>query len=157
MHATSSAPAAGAEPAARVLRALQAFRGVVLREAMRQTIKFLHGHNASFATITALIALQQRGDQSVSQLAREIGLSLAATSQLVDRLVQEKLVARTESSVDRRRKQLALTAAGRGFLSRMDGAYSVAAERSLRDVPSDALLDLEAALAGVVAHVNRDS
>ena len=95
-----------------VLQALKTFRALVLRDAMRQTVRFLHGRNASLASIVALMVLQKQGSQSlVSQLAREVGLSLAATSQLVDRLVRDKLVARRESPVDRRRKQLALTSA----------------------------------------------
>jgi DNA-binding MarR family transcriptional regulator len=135
--------------ASAVLREFRTFRGLVLGDAIRQTLKFLHRHNASFASIKALMALQERGDQSVSQLAAEIGLSVAATSQLLDRLVHDKLVARTESPLDRRRKELALTASGRTFLNRMDGTYSVAAERVLGTIPAAALEDLERALAAV--------
>jgi DNA-binding MarR family transcriptional regulator len=122
---------------------------------MRQTIKFLHGHNASLATIAALMDLNRRGDQSVSQLARQIGLSLAATSQLIERLVQERLVTRKQSAVDRRRKEVALTTAGRRLLTRMDGTYSEAAERALAHVPPRVLRDLESALAAVTAYAEQ--
>ncbi len=145
----------GSAPGKAVVRQFKIFRAVVFRDPMRETIKFLHARNATFAMIAALMALQAQSDRSVSELAREIGLSLAATSQLIDRLVQDGLVGRTESPVDRRRKQLALTATGRGFLAAMDGAYSAAAERALGNVPTDALRALEAALAVVIAHVQR--
>jgi DNA-binding MarR family transcriptional regulator len=134
-----------------VLRTFLEFRSVVLRDPMRQTITFLHGHNLSIAAIAALMELHQRGDQSVSQLATDIGLSVAATSQLVEKLVQEKLVTRTESAVDRRRKQLALTTAGRRLLGKMEKSYTVAAERVFAGIPAQALRDLDAALAAVIA------
>jgi DNA-binding MarR family transcriptional regulator len=135
-----------------VLRTFLEFRSVVLRDPMRQTITFLHGHNLSIAAIAALMELKQRGDQSVSQLAGDIGLSVAATSQLIERLVQEKLVTRTESAEDRRRKQLALTAAGRRLLGKMEGAYTASAEKAFAGIPARALRDLESALAAVIAH-----
>jgi DNA-binding MarR family transcriptional regulator len=135
-----------------VLRTFLEFRSVVLRDPMRQTITFLHGHNLSIAAIAALLELHRSGDQSVSQLAADIGLSVAATSQLIERLVQEKLVTRTESAVDRRRKQLALTAAGRRLLSKMEGAYTASAEKAFAGVPAHALRDLDAALAAVIAY-----
>ena len=135
-----------------VLRTFLEFRSVVLRDPMRQTITFLHGHNLSIAAIAALLELHQHGDQSVSQLATDIGLSVAATSQLIERLVQEKLVTRTESAEDRRRKQLALTTAGRRLLTKMEKSYSTAAERVFAGVPAQALRDLDAALAAVIAH-----
>lgn len=134
-----------------VLRTFLEFRSVVLRDPMRQTITFLHGHNLSIAAIASLMELGRRGDQSVSQLATDIGLSVAATSQLIERLVQEKLVTRTESAVDRRRKQLALTTAGRRLLNKMEGAYTAAAEKVFAGVPAHALRDLDAALAAVIA------
>lgn len=138
-----------------LLRAFVEFRAIVLRDPMRQTIKFLHGHNASLASIAALMELNRRGDQSVSQLARELGLSLAATSQLIERLVRERLVTRTEAEADRRRKQLGLTTAGRRLLTRMEGSYLEAAERALARVPARALRELEAALAAVIQHADR--
>jgi DNA-binding HxlR family transcriptional regulator len=82
-------------PAERVLDAFKAFRSVVLRDSMRQTIKFLHERNLSLAAVATLMALRERGDQTISTLAREIGLSVAAMSQLVERLVQDDLVRRT--------------------------------------------------------------
>ncbi|MEO5869387.1 MAG: MarR family winged helix-turn-helix transcriptional regulator [Gemmatimonadaceae bacterium] len=145
---------AGPEPKD-VLRTFLEFRSVVLRDPMRQTITFLHGHNLSIAAIAALMELHQGGDQSVSQLAADIGLSVAATSQLVEKLVQEKLVTRTESAEDRRRKQLALTTAGRRLLGKMEQSYTSAAERVFAGIPAHALRDLDAALAAVIASAPR--
>jgi DNA-binding MarR family transcriptional regulator len=134
-----------------VVRAFIDFRRVVLRDSMRQSIKFLHGHNVSFGAIAALMTLRERGEQSISNLAAEIGLSVAATSQLVERLVQDDYVKRTESPDDRRRKQVALSAKGQGFLSRMEGSYAVAA-KALGGVPATSLKRLELAFRDVLRH-----
>jgi len=136
-------------PEGAVVRAFLEFRRVVLRDSMRQSIKFLHGNNLSFGAVASLMTLRDRGDQSISDLAYEIGLSVAATSQLVERLVQDELVHRTESSADRRRKQVALSAKGQALLSRMEGSYT-AASKVLADVPAPVLKRLEAAFRDVL-------
>jgi DNA-binding MarR family transcriptional regulator len=135
-----------------VVRAFIDFRRVVLRDSMRQSIKFLHGHNVSFGAIATLMTLKERGEQSISDLANEIGLSLAATSQLVEKLVQDEFVKRTAAPDDRRRKQVALSAKGQTFLSRMEGSYT-AASKTLGDVPAPTLKRLELAFRDVMRHL----
>jgi DNA-binding MarR family transcriptional regulator len=126
-------------PAEHVLRAFKDFRAVVWRDPMRQSIKFLHQHNMSLAGIVTLMTLRERGGLSLSDLANETGLSPAAESQLVDKLVREGLVRRTEHRSDRRRKQVALTARGTAFLGRMDGSHASAALAVLRQIPAATL------------------
>lgn len=121
----------GAADAERAMRAFKALRMAVLRDSMRQTIKFLHKHNLSYAAVVALMTLRDRGSQSISDLASEIGLSLAATSQLVERLVKDGFVRRTAQEPDRRRKEVALAAKGHTFLERVDSAHSAAAVQVL--------------------------
>ena len=151
-----STRAAADTPEDAVFRAFLDFRRVVFRDSMRQSIKFLHGQNMSFGAIASLMTLRERGEQSISHLAEEIGLSLAATSQLVERLVQDDLVRRTESPDDRRRKQVALTAKGQGFLTRMEGSYT-AASKALSGVPAPTLKRLESAFREVLRQLERST
>jgi DNA-binding MarR family transcriptional regulator len=156
MSSGRRSPPAPSTPEERVLRAFKEFRAVVLRDPMRQTIKFLHGRNMSFASIATVMALRERGDQTISALAHEIGLSVAATSQLVERLVQDELVRRTEHPSDRRRKQVALTAKGNAFLAKMDASHFAAAATVLSRAPVPALKRLEVALAEVTSKLSRE-
>jgi DNA-binding MarR family transcriptional regulator len=117
--------------AERALKAFKALRIALLRDPMRQTIKFLHKHELSYAAVVALMTLRDRGSQSISDLSTEIGLSLAATSQLVDKLVKDGLVRRTATEPDRRRKEVALAAKGQTFLDRVESAHSTAAVQVL--------------------------
>lgn len=125
--------------AEQMLRAFKDFRAVVWRDPMRESIKFLHQHNMSLAGIVSLMTVGQRGELSVSDLAEETGLSVAAESQLVNKLVRDGFVRRTEHPGDRRRKQVTLTARGTAFLRRMDGAHTGAALAVLRRLPDSTL------------------
>lgn len=58
------------------------------------------------------------GDASVRKIARGLGVSLPAASQLVDRCVKKGLLARAENESDRRLAAVSLTENGRTLVSR---------------------------------------
>jgi len=118
------------------------------RELRRETEQF--GVTSRQATLLALV--RALPDASLSDLAAEEGISTAALSGHVDRLVRRGLVERRRSDVDRRRVGLELTDDGARVLrsvrerrtawlaqrlGRLDRGELVAIERSL-----PALLDL---------------
>jgi DNA-binding MarR family transcriptional regulator len=59
---------------------------------------------------------------ALTELAPQMGLSVAAAGRAVDGLVRLGFVARSEDPVDRRVKRLALTDAGHGALERINAA-----------------------------------
>jgi DNA-binding MarR family transcriptional regulator len=59
---------------------------------------------------------------ALSELAHEVGLSVAATGRVVDALVRTDLVSRREDEADRRVKRLALTAHGDEILAQIAAA-----------------------------------
>src|SRR5437762_807245 len=63
--------------------------------------------------LVTLHLLAHAGGRSVGAIATKLRLSPAATSHLVERLVQAGLVARAEDPDDRRQRRLAITADGR--------------------------------------------
>ncbi len=78
--------------------------------------RFLKHKELNYAQYGALMRLYHHGDCPVSALSKPFGISIPAASQLVDKLVQEGYVERTESLHDRRVKQLALTTRGRALV-----------------------------------------
>jgi DNA-binding MarR family transcriptional regulator len=74
--------------------------------------------------VLTLFKLHDQSPQCVSSLAAVLHLSQPATSQLLDRLVQEGLVDRTEDPGDRRRKRLAITPRGARLVTRLAEAKS---------------------------------
>ncbi|CAM3173957.1 MarR family transcriptional regulator [Deinococcus saxicola] len=88
----------------------------------------LQGEDVSFTQMTALYKVRAFAPISVTALAEHLGVSLPATSQLIQELVRRNLMERRENPQDRREKLLALSEKGQQFLSvkekSMIGAYS---------------------------------
>jgi DNA-binding MarR family transcriptional regulator len=89
---------------------------------------------------------------ALTELAPQMGLSVAAAGRAVDGLVRSGFVSRTEDPADRRIKRLALTDDGRAALERIAAARLVGLRRfaaTLGDAERDALAG---ALEAVFAH-----
>lgn len=80
--------------------------------------EFRHVHllEVTLSQLSAMLVLGEAGSQTVSSLADQIGLSRAATSHLVERLVKRKLLDRTEDPEDRRQKRVTLAKKGQELL-----------------------------------------
>jgi DNA-binding MarR family transcriptional regulator len=72
----------------------------------------------SFSQISVLMRLYHGGNSGISEIGSQLGVTKAAASQAVDRLVQLGLIGRTEDPVDRRAKRLALTQRGRTLIEK---------------------------------------
>ncbi|MBL8097497.1 MAG: MarR family transcriptional regulator [Anaerolineales bacterium] len=70
----------------------------------------------SMPQIGTLMRIHRQGALPVSDISKEMGTTLAATSQLVERLVQQGLITRTEDPNDRRVRLIAMTDKGRAIL-----------------------------------------
>jgi len=86
---------------------------VFMHRSMRDFRKFMDTTGLSFSQINILMRLVHHGNTSVSEVGAQLGVTNAAASQAVERLVQLGLIVRTEDPEDRRAKQLALTQKGR--------------------------------------------
>ena len=67
----------------------------------------------SIPQVGLLMQLYHHGRCGVTDISKQSGVTNAAASQLVDRLVDKQLLERTEDQHDRRVKQLSLTPKGR--------------------------------------------
>ncbi len=95
-----------------LVRALQDWIGVVMRRSMRSILLFLKENELSMSQVGALFQINH-GSSNVSDIGEGLGISIAASSQMLERLVQQGLVLRLEDPQDRRVKQLGLTEKGR--------------------------------------------
>lgn len=89
---------------------------VFMQRSMRDFRRFMVTTGLSFSQINILMRMVHRGSTSVSEVGDQLGVSIAAASQAVDRLVQLGLIKRNEDPEDRRAKQLALTKKGRDLI-----------------------------------------
>jgi DNA-binding MarR family transcriptional regulator len=86
---------------------------VFMHRSMRDFRRFMDQTGLSFSQISILMRLLHGGNAGVSEIGDQLGVTNAAASQAVDRLVQLGLIERTEDPADRRAKKLALTSEGR--------------------------------------------
>jgi len=89
---------------------------VFMRRSMRNFILYSKQQGLTMSQIGALFHLQRNGACGVSDIADHLGVSNAAASQLLERLVQQDMVTRSEAPHDRRVKQITLTEKGRQAL-----------------------------------------
>lgn len=80
--------------------------------SMRAFLQFAKEHGLSVPQIGALLRISHRGACGVSDLGDELGVTSAAASQMLERLVQGGLVERREDPDDRRAKRIELTDRG---------------------------------------------
>jgi DNA-binding MarR family transcriptional regulator len=83
----------------------------VLGRIIQDFMRSMHRSGLSAPQIHALLFIYHspNGECGLSEIGGLTGASDAAVSQLIERLVQQELVERTEDSVDRRNKKLRLT------------------------------------------------
>ena len=74
--------------------------------------RFMDETGLSFSKVNVLMRLFHGRNCGVSGIGEEMGVTNAAASQAVDRLVQLGMIERTEDPDDRRSKRLALTQKG---------------------------------------------
>lgn len=87
----------------------------IMRRSMRSMILYMKDNELSMSQIGALFQINH-GHSNVSDLGQGLGITIAAASQLIERLVQQGLIVRLEDPEDRRAKQLELTEKGRRIL-----------------------------------------
>ncbi len=76
----------------------------------------LFSSHLTLSQLRILILLARHGSVSGGELARMLGVGLATLSGMIDRLVMQDLVARTEDQRDRRVRRIALTRSGSALI-----------------------------------------
>lgn len=84
-----------------------------MRGSMRNFIHYARASGLSMSQLGVLFHLSRRPGCGVTDLGDHLGVTSAAASQLLDRLVQHGLILRSEDPHDRRVKQIVLTDKGR--------------------------------------------
>lgn len=94
------------------LATLHEFLAVLMRRSMGNFLRYTRDSGLSMSQMRALSHLSRSRTCSVSDISSNLGVSSAAVSQMLDRLVQQQLIDRTEDPNDRRGKVLSLTEKG---------------------------------------------
>jgi MarR family transcriptional regulator, organic hydroperoxide resistance regulator len=89
---------------------------VFMHRSMRNFLRYSKDSGLSMSQLGALFYIRRKGTCDVSNLGDELGVTSAAVSQMIERLVQQGLILRAEDPNDRRFKQLVLTEKGQQIL-----------------------------------------
>jgi DNA-binding MarR family transcriptional regulator len=111
---------------------MRAWLEIFMSRSTEEFARFLKHKELNYAQYGVLMRLYHHGDCAVSALSKPFGITMPGASQLVDKLVQEGYVERTEAVHDRRMKQLALTTRGRSLVqasmdARLDWTHELSA------------------------------
>jgi DNA-binding MarR family transcriptional regulator len=130
-------------------RLVSQFLSQMHRHDAGRTLPLMH---AAKLTTPQLAVLEfVRVARTVSAIAVHVGLSRPATSQMINKLAQRRLVRRSEGVLDRREKAVVLTARGIALLDRISSARAARFEASLALLPPRLAARLSGALREVVA------
>jgi DNA-binding MarR family transcriptional regulator len=92
--------------------ALQKWLEVSMHRSVRHLICYARGSGLSMSQLGALFYIHRRGSSGVTDLGEHLGVTSAAASQMLERLVQQELILRSEDPNDRRVKQIILADKG---------------------------------------------
>ena len=96
--------------------ALRDWVEAVMHRSMRGFLSYAKQNNLSMSQLGALLHIHRTGACAVSDISDDLGVTSAAVSQMLDRLVDGGLVIREEDPKDRRSKRIELTAKGERVL-----------------------------------------
>lgn len=129
--------------------------GVANRETAGKSTMFMYESGLTFPQIIVMFALSWQGPHPISALAEMLRLSLAATSQLVDRLVEAEYVAREEDPEDRRVRLVRMRPKGVRFVERLNEFRRQELTAAFDRLPPDVRLRLTEVLREAVEVLDR--
>ncbi len=95
---------------------LHAWADVFMHRSMRDMIQFAKSSGVSIAQLNTLMYLSHHGRCGVSGIGNHLGVTNAAASQMIERLVQQGYLERSEDPQDRRSRQITLSEQGRKLI-----------------------------------------
>lgn len=97
-------------------QSIQAWMDIFMHRSMRGWWRYAKSTGLSMPQFSILMQLHHKGPCGMSGISEGYEITPAATSQLVDKLVQSGLIQRVEDPNDRRAKLLSLTDKGRELI-----------------------------------------
>jgi DNA-binding MarR family transcriptional regulator len=132
-----------------------ALRRLVDLASHRSGIVFALMNDAAvtLAQVLLMSRVERFGSASLSDLAEVSATSLAALSQMTERLVQQGLLSRTEDAIDKRRRAVRLTRRAQGLLHKLKAARSADYELGLGSVSQELRLQLVNVIERVIGDI----
>jgi DNA-binding MarR family transcriptional regulator len=127
----------------RAVKAYGVFEDRLLRHVTLNLTLEAHNSDLSLSELSTLMEVKETPDLSVSDIAKRANLSLAAASQLTERLVKRGFVVRQENPANRRQKLVRLHKNGQTFIDSLNVSYDKATKDLLSQLPDETLKRFE--------------
>jgi DNA-binding MarR family transcriptional regulator len=131
--------------------------GLANRETAGASTMFMYESGLTFPQIIVMYALTWLGPLPITTLAQRLRLSVAATSQLVDRLVDAGHVGREEDPEDRRVRLVRMRPHGKQFMDRLNEIRRRELSEAFDRLPPKLHKRLTEVLREAVEHLSRAS
>ena len=99
------------------MQSLQLWADSFMCQSMHGFVHFAREQKLSMSQIGTLFRLHKCGGCGISDISEHLGITTAAASQMIEKLVQQGLITRSEDAQDRRIKRLVLTPQGQHLVS----------------------------------------
>ncbi len=120
-----------------MITSIHELAGMFSRLFVIQMKKIMDENGLSNSQMFSLMHMNRHEHCGISQIADQLGTTDAASSQMVQRLVNMGLVKRIESPEDRRAKQISLTNKGKQIVGRMVENRHDLIESIVKNLPSE--------------------
>ncbi len=136
-------------------KTLHAWAELATRQSMENNRKYIHAQGYSFAQMNSIFYIFHHRHSTINDYSCAMGVSKAAASQMIDRLVELNLVNREEDPADRRSKLLTLTDAGLDFVRSAKVARHTWIDQFCETIEPEDAEDIAQALEKLVEHMKR--
>jgi len=120
-----------------MITSINELAGMFSRLFVNQMKKIMDENGLSKSQMFSLMHMNHHGHCGISQMADQLGTTDAASSQMVQRLVNMGLVKRIESPEDRRAKQISLTEKGKQIVGKMVENRHELIENIVKNLPPE--------------------
>jgi DNA-binding MarR family transcriptional regulator len=135
---------------------LNELNGILMVHSIGDLMEYLQQQDISPPRYMALQILELHPGITITTLAQQLKLTLGSASQLIDRLENDGLVIRQETSNDRRIRRIFLLEKGKSILHAVQSMTSVKLEQQLSKVPNEHLQSLYTALTNVLPYLVKE-
>lgn len=122
-----------------------------------QIIGITQRYGLTVSELSTIYELNENGALNITEIAQRVGLSKAAASQMIQRLVRQGLLERSENPVNRREKHVRLTPAAQAIKRQVDEAILERMAAAFAAVPDSKIERLSRALQEVLGALEAKS
>jgi DNA-binding MarR family transcriptional regulator len=120
-----------------LLDRLATLRQAIVPGVLLGAVHLINDLDLSLTHLATLYVLQQHEALTVNRVAATVGLSVSQASRVIDHLVGQGLVSRTEDARDRRAKRVAISPRGRQLLRTFEHDVTQAQFGVIAELPAD--------------------